>query len=95
MLNIEEPNSFAMKYVTLFHNGNQIEVHNSLMGKETIKYNGEVVSSKSSFFGAKHAFWVIEDGEEVEYKVLISFNWKIGIGFDIFRNGEPLFLTEI
>ena len=40
-------------------------------------------------------FWVIEEDEQVEYKVLISFNWKIGIAFDIFRNGEPLFLTEV
>ncbi len=84
-----------MKYVTLFHNGNQIEIHNSMLGEEKIKYNGEVVSAKSSFFGAKHNFWVEEDGEQVEYKVLISFNWKVGIGFDIFRNGEPLFLTEV
>ena len=84
-----------MKYVTLFHNGNQIEVHNSMMGKETIKYNGEVVSSKSSFFGAKHSFWVEEDGDHVEYKVLISFNWKIGIAFDIYRDEEPLFLTAV
>ena len=84
-----------MKYVTLFHNGNQIEVHNSMMGKETILYNGEEMSSKSSFFGARHEFWVIEDDEDVKYEVLISFNWKIGIAFDIYRNGDPLFLTEV
>lgn len=82
-----------MRFLTLFHNGNEIEIHNSLWnGKETIKYNGEVVSSKFSIGGEVHLFTVEEDGELVDYAVHL-FLRGFGIGFNVARNGQPLLLS--
>lgn len=78
-----------MKLLTLYHNGNTIEVHNTMSGKEKIYYNEEEVSEKWSMFGALHSFSVTEDGEEVDYKVTTALHIN-GIGCDIWRAGEPL-----
>ncbi|MER0441132.1 hypothetical protein [Emticicia sp. W12TSBA100-4] len=41
-----------MRYLTLNINPNtRIDIDNSIWGKETIKYNDEIVSEKSSFWG--------------------------------------------
>ena len=45
-----------MKCFTIYHEGNKIEVLNSILGKETIMINGEIVSSKYSLFGTEHNF---------------------------------------
>ena len=79
-----------MKLIT-FHTGdNKIEIHNSILGKETVKVNDEVVSSKFSFFGSVHNFSRIEDNEEILYEVKM----KLGFGpaFDIYRHGKPLLI---
>lgn len=75
--------------MSFFHNGNEIEIHNSWMGKETIKYNGEIMSSKYSFMGEQHEFAVLENDVWIDYIVEIGFA-NYGVGFNIYRNNEPL-----
>lgn len=58
-----------MKITTINLGETHIEFHNVRSGKETIKVNGEVVSSKVSFSGMDHVFQVDEGGEEVTYKL--------------------------
>ena len=84
-----------MRLAKLFLNGNNtIEIHNSWLGKETIKYNGEIMSQKSSFWGATHDFVVRENEEElVDYSVSLKFNCMGGIAYDIYRNGEPIIVS--
>ncbi|MEN0005068.1 MAG: hypothetical protein AAF798_13035, partial [Bacteroidota bacterium] len=77
------------KVMTLFHEDNQIEIHNSLLGQETVYYNGEEVSSKWSLFGKLHSFTVEENEELIEYKVTTLLHLH-GVGFDIWRDGKPL-----
>ena len=48
------------------------------------------VSSKYSFLGAAHTFSVYEGGTLVDYTVEIGLAMMIGIGFNIYRDGEPL-----
>ena len=78
-----------MKVMSFFHNSNEIEIHNNLLGKETIKYNGETMSSQYSLMGKKHKFSVLEDDVWTDYVVEIGFA-HFGVGFNIYRNGVPL-----
>jgi hypothetical protein len=83
-----------MKYLTLHVNDDAvIEIENSLMGKETILYNGEVVSEFSSVLGGTHRFEVIEKGETVRYEVRVSIKALLRVGFDIYRNDKILLLS--
>jgi hypothetical protein len=41
-----------MKFTAIYLEENIIEIHNSFLGKETIKVNNEIVSEIRSFFGA-------------------------------------------
>jgi uncharacterized protein YxjI len=82
-----------MKYLTLnIDNTKSIEIHNSLLGKETIFYNGEQVSQKKSIFGATHEFEVLENGKEVKYKVEIGLRFSVGVSCNIYRNEDPILL---
>jgi len=78
-----------MKILSFFHNGNEIEIHNNIWGKETILYNGEKMTSHYSFFGKNHCFSVKEEGDWVDYEVQVGFA-AYGVGFNIYRNGETL-----
>lgn len=80
---------YNMKLLSFFYNGNEIEFHNSWLGKECIKYNGETMSSKYSMMGKEHKFSVLEDSIWTDYIVEIGFTCY-GVGFNIYRNGEPL-----
>ena len=83
-----------MKYLTLQVNDNAvIEIDNSLMGKETILYNGEVMSGASSVLGATHRFEVSEAGETVRYEVRISIKPMFRVGIDIYRNDKIVLLS--
>lgn len=76
-----------MRYLTLNINENtSITIDNDFSGKESVFYNGELMSSHRSFLGSKHEFSVKELGSEVRYKVDISLNGFTGIGFEIKRN---------
>ena len=75
-----------MKITTINLGETHIEFHNNgLSGKETIKVNGEVVSSKVSFSGMDHVFKVNEGGEEVNYK-LTTGTGMFGVMFSLYKN---------
>ena len=66
-------------------NGHQIEVFASLWtGKETVKYDGNVVSDRRniSTFRSIHSFKVQEEGQEIVYEVEVMSG-----GYAIRRNG--------
>lgn len=71
-----------MKYTTFYFKDDKIEVFNSILGKETVKVNRSIVSSKYSIFGEKHAFSLKDGEEEIECKIAF-WNWGIwhGDGF--------------
>lgn len=46
---------------------NVIEIHNNWVGKQTIIFNGQVVSKKFAFSGTDHYFTVFKDGKDVPY----------------------------
>ena len=78
-----------MKVTTINLGETHIEFHNALSGKETIKVNGEVVSSKFSFSGMDHVFQVHEGGEEVTYK-LTSGTGMFGVMFSLYKNDNAI-----
>ena len=55
---------------TIVHGEHRIEISGaSLTGKEEVRYDGKVMSSKYSLSGATHVFQVCEDGQDVVYEV--------------------------
>lgn len=82
-----------MRYLTLNINPNaRIDIDNDIWGKETIRYNGDIVSEKSSFLGSVHTFEKDENGELAKYEVRIGLN-LFRITFDIFRNNQAILLN--
>ncbi len=82
-----------MRYLTLNINPNaRIDIDNDIWGKETIRYNGEIVTEKSSIFGSVHTFEKEENGEIAKYEIRISLK-SLRIGFDIFRNNQAILLN--
>lgn len=83
-----------MRYLTYFTEGrNRIDINNSLLGEESVFYNGELVSRQTSLLGSLHEFKVTEDNMDTWYRINISLRWPFRIGFDIFRNGKALLLS--
>ena len=83
-----------MRYLTLNINKNvKIDIDNSIWGKETISYNGEVVSKKTSIFGSVHNFEKQENSEVAKYEVKIGLSIFKGVTFNIFRNNEVILLN--
>ena len=80
-----------MKYLTLFYKGNTIEIHHTHWGKESIYYNGKLMSARRSFFGSTHHFQVKEDKEEAKYEIGIGYNSN-GIALRIYRNEAPILI---
>lgn len=78
-----------MKVTTITLGETQIEFHNSLFGKETIKVNGEIVSSKSSTTGTEHSFSVTEDATVNQYKLITGLNMN-GVAINLFKNDKPI-----
>jgi len=78
-----------MKITTVTLGGTKIEFHNSFSGKETIKVNGEEVSSKKSISGTEHLFDVIEGEKTVQYKLITGVNLN-GVAFDLYKDGHPI-----
>jgi len=78
---------------TIVYNGHQIQLPGmSLTGKEEIKYDGRVVSSKRTIVGGTHIFKVKENGEDVDYEVELGTRWH---GFTswcvVRRNGKVIY----
>ncbi|MBO6587119.1 MAG: hypothetical protein JJ953_13500 [Gracilimonas sp.] len=82
-----------MKYTTVHLGDNKIELFNTLLGKETVKVNGEVVSSTYSMLGAEHTFTVREDGRDVECTIQFGFGMN-GVVFDLYKEGTPIIESE-
>lgn len=78
-----------MKYVTIYYGNNKMELHNSILGKETIKVNNEIVSSKYSIFGAEHNFNILDSGKNVECKLTTGISLG-GIKVDMTVDHHPL-----
>ena len=78
-----------MKYTTVHLDDNKIEIFNSLLGKETVKVNGEIVSEIYSIAGATHVFKIKENGQEVECKLAFGFGLN-GVVFDLYKDEKPI-----
>ena len=78
---------------TVIHNGHTIQIPGmTVTGREDVRYDGEVVSSKHSILGATHTFEVEESGEPVTYEVRLGMRWHGLAGWaHLKRNGELLF----
>lgn len=74
-------------------NGNKIEidVFSIFSGKESIYYNGELVSQKKSILGGLHSFQVRENGTDAFYEIKVSMISAIQVK----RNGELLFADHV
>ena len=74
-------------------NGNKIEIDllSLFSGKETIYYNGEIVSQKKSLLGSLHSFNVKENGVDVQYEIKVGLGFPIRATVVINRNGELLY----
>jgi len=77
----------------LLVNGNKIEIDlvSLFSGKETIYYNGEIVSQKKSLFGGLHTFKVVENGVDAQYEIKVGMGFPIRATVEIKRNGELLY----
>jgi hypothetical protein len=78
-----------MKLMTIYQGENKIEIHNSILGKETVYVNNEEVSSKYSFWGTNHIFEVEEAGEWIEYELTTGLG-MYGVTIDLYREGYPV-----
>ena len=78
-----------MKYITINLGENIIEVHNSFLGKETIKVNDKIVSDKFSLFGTEHNFNILENEKEVKCKINIGLSFQ-GIVFNLHKDEKPV-----
>jgi len=74
-----------MIYSSIYIDNLRIEIHNNLLGRETIKVNDEIVSSKYSLLGAKHSFKF----EEVDFELTLRTT-IFGVVFDLSKNGVPI-----
>ncbi len=81
-------NLSIMKVIKIYSDNDTLELFNNLIGKETVKINGEVVSTKYSFFGSTHTCSLLSNGEKVEYKV--QFRPGLPASFDIYKDGKPI-----
>jgi hypothetical protein len=82
-----------MKIITINLGPSSIEFHNSLVGKETIKVNGEIVSSRFSVAGMEHVFTVEEGGEDVVYKLKTGLGF-LGLSINLFRDDAAIILGQ-
>ncbi|UZD24152.1 hypothetical protein PBT90_12235 [Algoriphagus halophytocola] len=78
-----------MKFTTIYQGENKIEIFNSWLGKEVIKVNDEIVSSKYSVFGTDHTFSMMDNGIESHCKINIGYGIN-GIVFDFYKNERPI-----
>jgi len=78
-----------MKFTTIYLEENKIEILNSILGRETIKVNGEIVSNKFSITGGEHLFSIKEDGKNANCKIRMGFGLH-GVVFDLYKNNKPV-----
>jgi len=78
-----------MKFTTIYLEANKIEILNSILGRETIKVNGEIVSTKFSISGAEHLFPISENGITANCRLRMGFGYS-GVVFDLYKNNKPI-----
>lgn len=78
-----------MKFTTIYLEENKIELFNSIIGKEIVKVNGEIVSSKFSLTGTEHQFKLNEQGKESKCKLVTGFGFN-GIVIDLYKDNKPI-----
>ena len=85
-----------MKFTTIYLEENIIEIHNSFLGKETIKVNNKIVSEIRSFFGAEHSFKINEDQNIADCRIIIiiiiGFSLN-GVVFNLYKNNKPIIIS--
>lgn len=74
---------------SIYYQDSKIDIYNSWLGKETIKVNGQTVSSKSSIFGSTHHFTINMQGEEKQCKFVAALGYG-GIVFDFYVDDQPI-----
>lgn len=91
LLKTEELEEEKMRILVV--NGNKIEIDllSLLTGKETIYYNGELVSQKKSILGSLHTFTVQENGVAAKYDVKVGLAMFLLPTVEIKRNDELLY----
>jgi hypothetical protein len=72
--------------MTIWQGENKIEIHNSILGKESVYVNDQEVSSKYSFWGTNHEFEVQEGNDWIEYELTTGLG-MYGVTIDLFREG--------
>lgn len=77
-----------MHYQKIIVDQTFIEFHNNWLGEETVVVNGQIVSRKSSVWGAHHYFTVIENGHTVRYVLTSKADPSYQVYLDLRRNGE-------
>jgi len=78
-----------MKFTTIYLGENKIELFNSMIGKEIVKVNGEIVSSKFSMIGTEHHFSISENDAEANCKLVTGFGLN-GVVIDLYKNEKPI-----
>lgn len=78
-----------MLVTTLHYQNQKIEFYNSWLGKETIKLDGQIVSTKKSLLGAEHVFKIQSDGTERSCRFKSGLGYG-GIVYDIYVDGNPI-----
>ena len=78
-----------MKITTVTLGETQIEFHNTFFGKETVKVDGEEVSSQNSISGTEHLFDVVEGEKTVQYRLITGINFN-GVAIDLYKDGNPI-----
>lgn len=75
-----------MKYKEYELENNKVEYKNSILGKETVIVNGNVVSEKQTLFGASHSFNVNSN----QYKLVTKreFTDTLSVIIILTKNGE-------
>ena len=83
-----------MQYIKYRSGNTIIEFVNSISGKETVKVNGQIVSTKSSIFGTQHHFKVVENGEPARYMLRTKIGGPTLVLIDLKRNGDYILQNE-
>jgi len=78
-----------MKYSTIYHGDSKIELHNSILGKETVIVDEVQVSEKYSFAGTIHRFTIKENGADKQAQLTTKLTIN-GVAFDLFVDNKPI-----
>lgn len=76
-----------MQYKKLTSGNVVIEFHNNWLGEETVIVNGQIVSKKSSVWGAHHDFTIMENGQKARYLLTSKVGHNMQVLLDLRKNG--------